>query len=76
MRNEHIVVNYGYMCAVHNVPHQRGVMVLSPPEAKDVLDENICTADWEHGVRTRLYGDLRLEVNKAIRPTKERLGKK
>lgn len=60
-----ILISYSWSCPVHG-GHQRGVALAQPPNPSDVIDMNQCKDRFPNDpvYTTKLYGNLKLEVNK------------
>jgi hypothetical protein len=65
-----LVISYGWTCPIHGY-HQSQVMLASKPKSNQIIDQHLCTFQPQDPVyQTRLYGNLKLEVNKIITPPK------
>jgi hypothetical protein len=62
-----ILITYGWDCPYHRF-HHRQVMLAAQPRANKIIDQNVCASQFpgEPIYRTRLYGNLKLEVNQTI----------
>lgn len=67
-----LLITYGWSCPVHGSYHQRQVALASQPRGNKIIDQNTCTSIYPNDpvYRTRLYGNLKLEVNRTL-PKKE-----
>lgn len=62
-----LLISYGWACPYHG-NHQSQVMLAEKPRGNKIISQNNCATQYPSDpvLRTRLYGNLKLEVN---RPT-------